>query len=736
MKASADIALTGFGQYPFPKIGEPHMTYKPRAKPASRRRTPRAMVGVGLLLLPAAAQTQGYSYSTYGTVGLIDMPTAQSAEDAELTATFSTFANTARSTLSFQITPRLSGSFRYSKIDDYSAGGGALFDRSFDLRYRFVDETDGRPAIAVGLQDFIGTGVYSGEYIVATKSFSPRLTFTGGIGWGRLGSHNGFSNPLGAIDEKFDSRPNRDVGRGGEVEAAGWFRGDAALFGGVAWQATDKLTLKAEYSSDAYNIESRYGSFEHKSPFNFGLDYEIGHNIHLQANYLYGSTFGFTLNLLNNPRHPVANGGKGPAPLPVERRAPGAAADLGWTQAAGVKSSLREQTDVLLSGDGMALEAMKIRSNTVTVHIRNDRYLARPEAIGRTSRILTRVLPASIETFIIVPIENGIPLSAVTVNRSDIENLEHGADGAWQSYARADIQDAADSLDGSTYHEGRYPKLTWSLGPYVKTSYFDPDEPLRIDAGLRLQGRYDVAPGWIVSGSVQQRLAGNIGDASRQSNSVIPRVRSESSRYAREGETALEHLTLAHYFRPSKDLYGRVTAGYLESQFGGVSSEVLWKPVASRLALGAEVNYAVQRDFDQGFGFRDYEIATGHLSAYYDFGNGYLGQVDAGRYLAGDYGATFTLDRVFANGWSVGAYATFTDVSFDDFGEGSFDKGLRFTVPLSHILGQPSDQTYKAVIQPLTRDGGARLKVQDRLYDSVRSYHTPEMKNSWGRFWK
>lgn len=712
------------------------MIDKPRAKPASRRRTPRAIVGAGLLLLPAAAQTQSYSYSTYGTVGLIDMPTAQSAEDAELAATFSTFANTTRSTLSFQITPRLSGSFRYSKIEDFGAGGGDLFDRSFDLRYRFVDETNTRPAIAIGLQDFIGTGVYSGEYVVATKNFSPRLSFTGGIGWGRLGSYNGFSNPLGAIDDQFETRPDRDFGRGGEIEATGWFRGDAALFGGIAWQATDKLTLKAEYSSDAYGIESRNNSFEHKSPFNFGLDYEVRDNIHLQAHYLYGSTFGFTLNLLTNPRHPVANGGKGSAPLPVQRRAPGARSDLGWTQAVNVKSSLRDQTNALLADDGMALEAMKLSANAVTVHIRNERYLARPEAIGRTARLLTRTMPASVETFTIIPVENGIPLSAVTLNRSDIENLEHESDGAWQSYVRADITDAANSLAGTSYFAGRYPDFTWSVRPYVKASYFDPDEPVRLNAGLRLQGRYDLAPGWIVAGSITQRLAGNIGDSARGSNSVIPRVRSDAVRYAREGETALEHLTLAHYFRPGKDLYARMTAGYLESQFGGVSSELLWKPVASRLALGAEANYAVQRDFDQRFGFRNYEVATGHLSAYYDFGNGYLGQIDAGRYLAGDYGATFTLDRVFANGWSVGAYATFTDVSFDDFGEGSFDKGLRFTVPLTHVLGQPSDKTYKAVIQPLTRDGGARLKVQDRLYDSVRSYHTPEMKDSSGRFWR
>ena len=47
-----------------------------------------------------------------------------------------------------------------------------------------------------------------------------------------------------------------------------------------------------------------------------------------------------------------------------------------------------------------------------------------------------------------------------------------------------------------------------------------------------------------------------------------------------------------------------------------------------------------KRDFRDAFEFIDYEVTTGHVSAYYEFGNGFVGQVDAGRYLAGDNGAT------------------------------------------------------------------------------------------------
>ena len=687
---------------------------------------------------PAAAQSQSpYTYNLFGTPGLIDMPTAQSAEDAELSFTTSHFAGTTRNTLSFQITPRLSGSFRYSKIDDFSGAGRDLFDRSFDLRYRLFDETARSPAVAVGLQDFVGTGIYSGEYIVATKTFGNRLTVTGGIGWGRFGTYNGFTNPLGILDERFETRPGGFTGTGGQIESARWFRGDAAIFGGLAYKATDNLTLKAEYSSDAYEIEEgRIGLFERKSPLNFSIDYKFRNNLHMQAYYLYGDTVGVSFTLLTNPRHPGVNGGAGPAPVPVLRRAPGAARDLGWTSAPGREVQARQQTASLLAADGMTLEAMRLSPRAATVHIRNARYLARPEAIGRTARILSRTLPASVETFTIIPVENGVPLSATTLNRTDIETLEFHPDGPWLSYARAEIADAADSLEGSTYNPVLYPAFSWSIGPYVSASYFDPDEPVRIDAGLRLNARYDIAPGWVLSGMLQQKLAGNQGDSTRPSDSKIEKVRSEGFLYAREDSLTIQELMLAHYFRPGKDLYGRVTAGYLEREYGGVSGEVLWKPVGSRLALGAELNYVKQRDFDQLFGFRDYDVITGHASAYFDLGNGYHTQVDAGRYLAGDWGATFTLDRTFANGWSIGAYATFTDVSFDDFGEGSFDKGLRFTVPLDHLLGRPTGQTYKTVVQPLTRDGGARVRVSGRLYDTVRSYHNPKLKESWGRFWR
>lgn len=696
------------------------------------------LASVSLLQAQETAVDFTDSYNLYGTIGLIDLPTASSADDAELAATIGHFAGTTRTTLSFQITPRLSGSFRYSHIKNApEIGGIGLYDRSFDLRYRLMDEGPVRPSVMIGLQDIVGTGVYAAEYIVSSKHLTPALMVTGGIGWGRLGSYNGFDNPLRALDDRFATRPGGTTGRGGQFETSKWFRGDAALFGGLSWQATDDLNIKAEYSSDAYARERspQNDLFERNSPLNFGLSYALSENTALQAHYLYGAEFGAGLTFTLNPRKPVIIGGSGQRPTPVVPRQRQTGNAVAWTAQPDGQDILRDSMIRLLEFEGMSLEAMALSPTSVTVLVRNKTYMAGAEAIGRTARILTRVMPASVEHFTIVPVVGGIRTVAVDLQRSDIEELEFAPDNAWKSFARAKLRDAAATDANTVLNPDLYQRLLWRIGPYFAATYFDPDSPIRGAVGLELAARYDIAPGVSISGNLQKRFFGNIGDG-RESDSVIQRVRTDGPLYAAEGDPALTQLVANYQFNVSPDYYARFTGGYLEAMYGGLSAEVLWKPVQSRLGIGAEINYAHQRDFDQLFGFQDYNVITGHASAYYAFANNFHGQIDVGRYLAGDFGTTVSLDREFENGWRVGAFATLTDVSFDEFGEGSFDKGLRFSIPLEHFFGRPSRDTNQFTLRPLTRDGGARLNVPNRLYETIRENHANDLRGSWGRFWR
>jgi len=677
----------------------------------------------------------------YGSPGLVDMPTAHALPDGQFVIGISSFGGITRSTLTFQATPRLSASFRYVGIQDWNSNGFETYrDRSFDVRYLLKRESTYLPAVTIGLQDFAGTGIYAGEYVVATKSFSGSsvpgdIKVTAGLGWGRLGSSGSIGSPFGG------NRPGFTVGStGGKPSFDQWFRGPAAPFGGVEWQVNDRFGVKAEYSSDAYQPETGLRTvFTRKSQFNFGAEYQYSERVRLGAYYLYGSEFGLNVQVQLNPRRPLSPLRVTPT-LSVAQR-PSRAADpdawgTGWTAQPGAQTSLRDQMIPVLEQSGLTLEALSVTASRAELRFRNDRYGATSVAVGRAARAMAEVLPASVETFRIVPMVNNLAQSAVSIRRTDLETLEYDPQAAEALLAVSNIGAATPTLPGAARNTALYPDFAWTLAPYFEPSYFDPDEPVRLDVGVKLELKYRPAPGWLISGDLRQRVAGNVGDSTRGSNSVLPRVRTDGLRYAQGGDTYIRSLFVSKQWKPGNNLYARASAGYLEQMFGGVSTELLWKPVASRLALGVEANYVKQRDFDGQFGFQDYGVATGHASAYYEFGGGYHGQLDVGRYLAGDVGATVTLTREFENGWRVGGFFTVTDVSAEDFGEGSFDKGINLTIPVSWFLGTPGKRTIGTTIRPIQRDGGARLSVDGRLYEQVRSGHRNALEGQWSRVWE
>ncbi|PTV97710.1 exopolysaccharide biosynthesis protein YbjH [Rhodobacter aestuarii] len=725
---------------------QPNRSALPRtAMPHSRNRAAllcaSALVYAVSTAVPGLADPMvGASRNTYGMPGLIDMPTAEGFSDGTLGVSITALGGgTLRNTLTFQIAPHVTGAFRYSRVPDLmpipDGSGGIsgykeLYDRSFDIRWQVLEEGRYTPALAVGLNDMVGTSVYSSEYIVATKGFGSALRVTAGVGWGRLGS-------FGSIGST-GTRPVYDYNsNGGEFNSGAWFRGDVAPFFGVSYKFNDRLTLKAEYSSDAYVQETRLSDWEHQSAVNVGLDYKLGAATNLQMFYLHGDKIGFQFSYAIDPKRPAYPTGLESAPLPVRPR-PAQSADVdgwsgAWTADPTAQPAIQGAIAQALAKDGQILESMSLTATRAELRVRNETYNAAPQAVGRVARIATRALPSSVETITVTLMEKGMAVSSVTVTRSDLERLENGRSGDILSVAQI-TEAGKDPTQVVT--EGLFPRFQWSLRPYLEASYFDPDSPLRADVGLSLKARYDLGSGFVLSGDLRQTLLGNLDQSDRVSTSTAPHVRSDSSEYQKNGDLALHRLTFAHYGRPAENLYSRLTVGYLERMYGGISGELLWKPVDNRLALGVEANWVTKRDYDQRFGFQDYDVATGHASAYYDFGGGYTGELDLGRYLAKDWGATISLAREFSNGWQVGAFATVTDMSSADFGEGSFDKGIRITAPIAWLSGKPSRASMSTVLRPLQRDGGARLDVDGRLYETVRSDHMGALYENWGRFWR
>lgn len=716
------------------------------------RRLLASSVPVALLLglgtAPAHAEPQiGTTLNSYGLPGGVETPTAEMLPDATLGGTVSYNELGRRHNVVFQLHPRLTTALRYSRVEGINDHNdkGHIWDRSFDLRFQFLDEQGWRPAMAVGLQDFMGTGVYSGEYIVATKTITPAISASLGIGWGRLA---GKQRELDTDDE------------GGSPNVGDWFSGSPRPFGSVTWRVNDKFSLVAEYSNDKYQRETESGKKDAPGrKVNLGAYYVFNPQYQLGLYTLGGDTFGAQFSFALNPRNAPFPSGLEKAPAPVRPRPSRNADPEGWSGAWAADPTAQPaiQTSLAdaLSDEGQILESMAISADRAEVRIRNTRYIQQSEAVGRTARLMTRALPPSVETLVITSNTDGMATSSVVLKRSDVERLENTEAGRIANVAQ--LVDAAPRPGDLVTTPDLFPRFRWNLGPYLDIGLFDPQDPLRYEVGAELKASYEFMPGLILSGSVRQRAFGSMeqrgpgipgrrGDHYTPDEYVsnpayeyfegVPRVRSDTRMYTGNKSPTIPRLTLAWYAKPTETTYSRVTVGLLERAYGGVSGEVLWKPANSPLALGAEINRVRKRDFEDIFDFRDYEVTTGHVSAYYEFANGFTAQLDVGKYLAGDKGATISLTREFANGWRVGAYATKTDLSAEEFGEGSFDKGISLSIPVSWAIGTPSRDRAGTTLRSLSRDGGARVDVDGRLYDKVRDAQSVKLYQGWGRFWR
>ena len=60
-----------------------------------------------------------------------------------------------------------------------------------------------------------------------------------------------------------------------------------------------------------------------------------------------------------------------------------------------------------------------------------------------------------------------------------------------------------------------------------------------------------------------------------------------------------------------------------------------------------------------------------------------------------------------------------TDLSEEDFGEGSYTKGFYVSIPFDLLTVKPSSNRTQFTWQPLTRDGGQVLNKQYNLFEQT-----------------
>lgn len=392
--------------------------------------------------------------------------------------------------------------------------------------------------------------------------------------------------------------------------------------------------------------------------------------------------------------------------------------------------ALRVRMHAALDEQGITLEALELHPRQAFIALSAFRFRQGARNIGLAARVVANNLPDSVEEITIAFLNGGLEMERATFLRSD---LEHAAANSApeQFWNHLELTPGLPGQPGREIPE-RYPAFSWSLSPQLRQHIGGPDQFYLYQVWLALSGSVDIARGLTLTGTVGKNLYHNFDKIRLQSDSSLPRVRSDIKDYLQQGTDNIVRLQANYFFKATESVYTRLTVGLLEEMYGGVSAEVLYRPFGSRLALGAEWNWVQKRDFDQRFKFLDYKVQTGHLSLYYDTPyKGVLVSTHVGTYLAGDRGVTLELSRRFDTGVRVGLWATFTNVTPQQFGEGSFDKGFFITIPMDlfYTRSVPNEGVFG--FRPLTRDGGQRLIVSPRLYDSTNNGTLEAATRDW-----
>ena len=677
------------------------------------------------LLVPALCAAMGYSpagladrYRTtqhdFGGVGLLQTPTARMAPEGEFSFNANRTSPYSRYSVSVQPLPWLEGTIRYMAITNrlYGpriAGDQSYKDKAVDLKVRVWEESYRLPDVSIGMRDIGGTGLFSSEYLVASKRFLD-LDVSLGLAWGYIGNRGDFRNPFSVLGASFDERPGRTAEQVGDFNQDNYFRGRPGIFGGVEYQTPwDRLRLKLELDGNDYQSEPQNNDQQQDSPINLGAVFSVARGVDLHAAWERGNTamlgVTFRTNLKTSASTP-----KVLDPAPQARVSP--------TGVTGQAIDWEAVSQRLQSNAGLDVQQIAERDGELIITAEQTTYRSTAKGLGRASRILDNAAGAgTYDWYTLRHAARGLTIGETSLRAERLRDLD--ANRIEPEVMRRAVVSAQPSIvDTHVLHEQPLDRFDAGLSLGYNQNVGGPDGFILYQFLARADAEYRFARNSWVHGSVAANLLNNFDKFRYDAPSRLPRVRTNLRQYLTTSDVVIENLQFTQAEELTRDWYGMVYGGLLEGMFGGVGGEVLLRPYGEKWAVGADLNWVRQRGFAQDFSFRDYSVVTGHVTGYLQTGyHNVLAKGSVGRYLAGDLGATVDLSRRFDNGVNVGAWVTRTDVPAEQFGEGSFDKGVYFTLPFDAFFARSTRSRGTIVWNPLTRDGGARLARYYGLYE-------------------
>nr|WP_304611196.1 YjbH domain-containing protein [Paraglaciecola sp. L3A3] len=664
----------------------------------------------------------GSSLMVHGGTGLIQTPTSRMLSDGDLIASYTDNDEYRFMSATIQLFPWMQTTVRYtdvrtqlySQVDTFS-GNQTLKDKGIDVKFRLLKESSYFPELSVGFRDFGGTGFFESEFIGLSKQVG-KIDFHLNMGWGYLGTDNNISNPLCELKDTFCHRPLGYTGNGGKIDYQRFFKGTTSIFGGIEYQTPwQPLRLKLEYEGNNY-VTDRAGQLSQDSKWNIGAAY-LWNGFDFSVNYQRGNTIGFGVNY-NFNLHTIKQVKYDRPPRDITK----IKNDFNMDRV----DRTRLTQDLLYQG-GFAVSTSHITADTFTLYGQQTSYRDKDEAIQRVGRIIASELPESINQYKIVNTSASVPIVETVINADEFKKhakYQTVKPDIKSTYWRQGL--SQDSIDN--YNPTNNSGFFTGLETFWIQTFGNPEAFYLYQAGVLLNGGYSFNGKSAISGTLKVNLFENFDKFNYTSDggeSTLPRVRTNVREYVSNRNITMENLFLHWNDRIATNLYAQVYGGYLESMYAGLGTELLYSAVDSNLSFGFDINYVQQRSYENNYELFDYKVLTGHANIYWqpEFLKDSLLTFNIGQYLARDKGVTIDFAKRFDSGIVVGAYASITNASAEDYGEGSFTKGFYLSIPFDLFSLTPAKGQAKIPWVPISRDGGQALNrpVKLRSLTSERS---------------
>ena len=616
--------------------------------------------------------SDSFNYNTYnnhGVVGIINMPSARLYDESIHGITFYDGTPDQKITLTSSPYDWLEASFFYTNIQDkpYPYFEYQDYkDKGFNIKVRIKEEGI-FPAVAFGINDIAGTGLYSSEYLVASYGRN-KVDFHLGLAWGTLnGSDRKIKNPLIDIDNSFKDRPKTYEGEGGQFQASRYFSSEeVSPFFGLSYSLNEKTLLKFEKDT---TLTDGFIKYENpRSDYSFGFDYSINENFVIGFSYERGNYKSLRFIYKNNPKTNYKK-------YEYQKAANNKQDDNYSKLISNLEKNGIGVNKVLETGNSIGLELTQFKHSNLQL-VEDIIYKASKDA----------------------GINKDIKKNLKVVNLDAINEYD-------QDYERNSdlIYEKQKTRSFNTSTRIRFKPFIASREEFFKGAML-----------LENDIEYIIRDDLIFHSNLKYSLADNFDDLRFPPVDTYPaQVRSDVKQYLKNMDKGiiLGRAQVDYYLTPYKNHHFMISGGILEDMYSGYGFEYLYYKNHANYSVGFELFDVKKRDYQWRFGTLDYENVTGHINFYYrNYGLiPFDMKLSYGEYLAGDVGSTIELSRSYSNGMKFGVFASNTNVSAEQFGEGSFDKGIFFNIP---IYGNLINYTWR----PLTKDPASKLIRRNTLH--------------------